>query len=63
MVQDRADMNRLASLGLAVRELPLATGACGYLLIVAGKARGVIEAKPADTTLSCVTEQGRGYQP
>jgi len=63
VVQDRADMDRLASLGVAVREFPLATGPCDYLLIVAGKACGVIEAKPAGTTLSGVTEQARGYQP
>ena len=63
VVQDRADMNRLASLGVAVREFPLATGPCDYLLIVAGKACGVLEAKPAGTTLSGVTEQARGYQP
>ena len=62
-VQDRADMNRTAALGVAVREFPLATGPCDYLLIVAGKACGVIEAKPAGTTLSGVTEQARGYQP
>ncbi len=63
VVQNRADLNRLASLGVAVREFPLATGPCDYLLIVAGKACGVIEAKPAGTTLSGVTEQARGYQP
>lgn len=63
VVQDCADMNRTASLGLAVREYPLATGPCDYLLIVAGKACGVIEAKAAGTTLSGVAEQARGYQP
>jgi type I restriction enzyme R subunit len=63
VVQDRADMNRTAALGVAVREFPLATGPCDYLLLVAGKACGVIEAKRAGTTLSGVTEQARGYQP
>jgi type I restriction enzyme, R subunit len=63
VVQDRADMNRTASLGVAVREFPLATGPCDYLLIVAGKACGVVEAKAAGTTLSGVAEQARGYQP
>ena len=63
VVQDRAEMNRTASLGIAVREFPLATGPCDYLLVVAGKACGVIEAKPAGTTLSGVAEQARGYQP
>lgn len=63
VVQDRAEMNRTAALGVAVREYPLATGPCDYLLLVAGKACGVIEAKRAGTTLSGVTEQARGYQP
>ena len=62
-VQDRAEMNRTAALGVAVREFPLATGPSDYLLVVAGKACGVIEAKPAGTTLSGVAEQARGYQP
>lgn len=56
-------MNRTAALGVAVREFPLASGPCDYLLIVAGKACGVIEAKRAGTTLSGVAEQARGYQP
>lgn len=63
VVQDRAEMNRTASLGVAVREFPLATGPCDYLLIVAGKTCGVIEAKAAGATLSGVAEQARGYQP
>jgi type I restriction enzyme R subunit len=63
VVQDRADMNRAAALGVAVREYPLATGPCDYLLFVAGKACGVVEAKRAGTTLSGVAEQARGYQP
>lgn len=63
VVQDRAEMNRTAALGVAVREYPLATGPCDYLLLVDGKACGVIEAKPAGTTLSGVAEQARGYQP
>ncbi len=63
VVQDRAEMNRIASLGVAVREYPLATGLCDYLLIVAGKACGVIEAKAAGATLSGVAEQARAYQP
>lgn len=63
VVQDRAEMNRMAALGVAVREYPLATGPCDYLLLVAGKACGVIEAKAAGATLSGVAEQARGYQP
>ncbi len=62
-VQDRAAMNRAASLGVAVREFSLASGPCDYLLFVAGKACGVIEAKRAGTTPGGVAEQARGYQP
>jgi type I restriction enzyme R subunit len=62
LVQDRAAMNRLAGLGVAVREYPLADGHCDYLLIVEGKACGVIEAKPAGTTLSGVADQTSDYQ-
>lgn len=62
LVQDRAAMNRSAGLGIAVREYSLATGPCDYLLLIAGKACGVIEAKAAGATLSGVAEQARGYQ-
>ncbi len=55
-------MNRSAGLGVAVREYPLASGPCDYLLLVAGKACGVVEAKAAGATLSGVAEQARGYQ-
>lgn len=55
-------MNRTAGLGVAVREYPLASGPCDYLLLVDGKACGVIEAKAAGATLSGVAEQARGYQ-
>ncbi len=36
LVQDRAAMNRSAGLGVAVREYPLATGRCDYLLLATG---------------------------
>lgn len=62
VVQDREAMNRRAALGVAVREYPLASGPCDYLLLVAGKACGVVEAKAAGTTLSGVAEQASGYQ-
>ena len=61
-VQDRAGLNRNASLGVAVREYPLPAGPCDYLLFVAGRACGVVEAKPAGTTLSGTAEQARGYR-
>ena len=62
-IQDRIALNRSASLGVAVREYPLPTGPCDYLLFVLGKACGVVEAKAAGTTLSGVADQPRGYQP
>lgn len=62
LVQDRATMNRRAGLGVAVREYPLATGPCDYLLFVDGKACGVIEAKKVGTTLSGVAAQAAEYQ-
>ena len=62
VIQNRSTLNRTAALGVAVREYPLATGPRDYLLFVAGKACGVIEAKAAGATLSGVAEQARGYQ-
>lgn len=51
-----------AGLGVAVREYPLATGPCDYLLFVDRKACGVVEAKPEGVTLSGVAEQASRYQ-
>jgi type I restriction enzyme R subunit len=60
-VQDRSKLNLGASPGVAVREFSLTGGAADYLLIVDRKAVGVIEAKPAGTTLSGVAEQSGQY--
>ena len=60
-IQDMSGLNRYSSMGLAVREFPLETGEADYLLFVAGKAVGVVEAKPAGTTLSGVAEQAGNY--
>lgn len=62
VIQDRQAMNRKASLGVAVREYPMATGPCDYLLFVDGKACGVVEAKPEGTTLSGIVDQSLRYQ-
>jgi type I restriction enzyme R subunit len=62
VIQDRAQMNRKAALGVAVREYRLTSGPCDYLLFVDGKACGVVEAKPEGTTLSGVAEQSAVYQ-
>jgi type I restriction enzyme R subunit len=60
-IQNRADFNRSAALGVAVREFQLPTGPCDYLLFVNGKAAGVIEAKKAGDTLSTVADQSGDY--
>ena len=54
-------MNLGASLGVAVREYPLPSGPCDYLLFVDRKACGVIEAKPEGMTLTGVAEQAAEY--
>lgn len=56
-VQDLRQLNLGASLGIAVREFPLKSGTADYLLFVDRKAVGVVEAKPAGTTLSGVADQ------
>ncbi|WP_225204463.1 type I restriction endonuclease subunit R [Novosphingobium huizhouense] len=61
ILQDRDAFDRTASLGVAVREFPLTSGYCDYLLFVDGKAAGVIEAKPSGVTLSGVAEQSDKY--
>ena len=61
IVQDNADFNRNAGEGVAVREFPLPNGPCDYLLFVAGRAAGVIEAKKSGVTLSSFAEQGARY--
>ena len=61
LLQDTADFNRHAALGVAVREFQLPSGPCDYLLFVGGKACGVIEAKKAGITLSGVAEQAARY--
>ena len=47
--------------GIALREVPLKTGPCDYLLLVDRKALGVIEAKKEGATLSTVADQSGRY--
>ncbi|TNE39565.1 MAG: DEAD/DEAH box helicase [Alphaproteobacteria bacterium] len=61
VLQDRDEFNRNASLGVAVREFQLPSGACDYMLFVDGKAAGVIEAKKTGVTLSGVSDQSEKY--
>lgn len=62
-VQNRADMNPSASRGVAVREFRLKPGHgfADYLLLVDGKAVGVLDAKPAGHTLTGVEPQSEKY--
>jgi len=61
LVQDFKAVDFSAGRGIALREVPLTTGPCDYLLLVDRKAVGVIEAKKVGTTLSGVAEQSGRY--
>jgi type I restriction enzyme, R subunit len=61
VLQNKNQFNRLAALGVAVREFALQNGEADYLLFVDGKAIGVLEAKPTGTTLLGVAEQTKKY--
>jgi type I restriction enzyme R subunit len=60
-VQDYKQFNPSAARGIALREAPLKSGTCDYLLLVDRKALGVIEAKKEGTLLSGVAEQSAHY--
>lgn len=61
VVQDYKQFNPGAGRGIALREVPLKSGTCDYLLLVDRKAVGVIEAKKVGTLLSGVAEQSGHY--
>ena len=61
VIQNMNEFNRNASLGVAVREFQLPAGPCDYLLLIDGKAAGVIEAKKAGVTLSGFADQSEKY--
>src|SRR5262245_47546523 len=54
ILQDFREMNLSAGSGIAVREFQLSTGKADYLLYVAEKAIGVVEAKPEGHALKGV---------
>jgi type I restriction enzyme R subunit len=56
-IQDFKAEDFSSARGIALREVPLKTGPCDYLLLVDRKAVGVIEAKKEGTTLSTVADQ------
>jgi type I restriction enzyme R subunit len=60
-VQDYKSVDFCAGRGIALREVPLKSGRCDYLLLVDRKALGVVEAKKEGTTLSTVAEQSAHY--
>lgn len=61
IVQDYRAVDFTAGQGVALREVPLTTGPCDYLLLVDRKPVGVVEAKKVGTTLSGVAEQTARY--
>ncbi len=61
VVQDVADLNLMAGVGVAIREFPLATGFADYLLVVAQKAVGAVEAKKVGVPLIGVEAQSAKY--
>ncbi len=60
-IQDYRAFNPSAARGIALREVPLDSGRCDYLLLVDRVPLGVIEAKKEGTTLSTVSEQSAHY--
>lgn len=61
LIQSRDDMNLSADVGVAVREFPTGSGPVDYALFVDKRFCGVVEAKPAGTTLSGFSEQAARY--
>ncbi len=61
IIQNYKAVDFSAGRGIALREVPLTTGPCDYLLLVDRKALGVIEAKKEGTTLSTVADQSARY--
>jgi type I restriction enzyme R subunit len=61
VVQNKQQMNLSAGPGVAVREFATTAGPVDYALFVEQLFCGVVEAKPAGTTLSGFSEQASGY--
>src|SRR6058998_2625067 len=61
VIQDYRALNLAASRGIVVREVPLKTGPCDYLLLIDRKPVGIVEAKKKGTTLSIVADQSGRY--
>jgi len=61
VVQNYKAFNPSAARGIALREVPLKSGRCDYLLLVDRKALGVVEAKKQGSTLSTAADQSGHY--
>ncbi len=61
VIQDFKHLNLAAARGIALREVPLKSGTCDYLLLVDRQPVGVVEAKKEGTLLSGVAEQSGHY--
>jgi len=61
IIQNYKALNLSAGRGIALREVPLKSGTCDYLLLVDRKPVGVVEAKRQGTLLSGVAEQSGHY--
>jgi type I restriction enzyme R subunit len=61
VIQNYKELNLGAGRGIALREVPLKTGPCDYLLLVDRHPVGVVEAKKFGTTLSGVADQSANY--
>jgi type I restriction enzyme R subunit len=61
IIQNYKSIDLSVGRGITVREVPLKTGPCDYLLVVDRKPVGVVEAKRQGTTLSTVAEQSGRY--
>ena len=61
VVQDKKRVNLHQHLSVAVREFRPDTGSTDYMLFIAGKACGIIEAKREGTSLGHVAEQSARY--
>jgi type I restriction enzyme R subunit len=60
-IQNYTKIDFSAGRGIALREVPLKSGTCDYLLLVDRKPVGVVEAKKEGTLLSGVAEQSGHY--
>jgi PelA/Pel-15E family pectate lyase len=61
IIRDYKALNLSAGRGIPLREVPLKSGTCDYLLLVDRKPVGVVEAKKQGTLLSGVAEQSGHY--